>query len=32
MLKEMGRNSKIKAEILFSREQISKQWYDLITT
>jgi len=32
ILKEMGRNSKIKAEMLFSREQISKQWYDLITS
>jgi len=32
ILKEMGRNSKIKAEMLFSREQVSKQWYDLITS
>jgi glycosyltransferase involved in cell wall biosynthesis len=29
-IREMGINSKIKADMLFSREQISKQWADLI--
>jgi len=32
ILKKMGRNSKIEAQMLFSREQVSMQLYDLITS